>query len=102
MSFAAGLEQRMGTDTQLWGLGDTECPRKGQDGSWLQVPGIALGYKGLSPCFMAGFATPGGISVLGYSFSLLEPKTICTGSTSGQEERGTHSTHDRHQSAGTR
>lgn len=91
----------MGTDTQLWGPGDAACPRKGQDGSGLQVPSTALGYKGLSPCFMAGVAAPRGISMLGYSFSLLKPKTICPGSISGQEERGTHS-HHRHQSAGTR
>lgn len=74
MSSAAGLEQRMGTDTQLWGLGDTACPRKEQDGSRLQVPSIALGYKGLSPCFMRGFSAPGGICMLGYSFSLLEQR----------------------------
>lgn len=79
----------MGTDTQLWGPGDAACPRKGQDGSRL------------SPCFTAGFAAPRGISMLGYSFSLLKPKTICPGSISGQEERGTRS-HHRHQSAGTR
>ncbi|KAJ7418911.1 hypothetical protein BTVI_27117 [Pitangus sulphuratus] len=56
-------------------------PRNGQDGTRLLAPSIVLGYKGLSPCFVAGFAAPWGIAktMLGYSFSILVPKTICPG-----------------------
>lgn len=63
VSLTVNLELRTTRDTQLWGLDrafeKTACSKNGQDGTRLQAHSIAEGYKGLCPCFPAGFATPG-------------------------------------------
>lgn len=90
---------------RVWSRGWAQTPSSGvwgqctsQKGAgWEQAAGTqhCFGLQGSESLFHGRVCYPGGISMLGYSFSLLEPKTICPGSTSGQEERGTHSPYHR-------